>query len=147
MLYSKTLAAATMVAGLAVNTVNAIATISTSGSKFFDSDGNQFFVKGKFVNKLTRATTANHIPAGIAYQLTENDPLIDGDQCSRDATLMKTFGANAIRVYHVDPKSSHDDCMSAFADAGIYLFLDLDTFNTAILPVSGAVTLNKPYIR
>lgn len=30
-----------------VGTVNAIATISAVGNKFFDSTGNQFFVKGK----------------------------------------------------------------------------------------------------
>ena len=48
---------------------------------------------------------------------------------------MKTLGANAIRVYHADAKSNHDDCMQAFSDAGIYAFVDLDTFNTYILGV------------
>ena len=43
---------------------------------------------------------------------------------------MANLGANTIRVYHVDPTSNHDDCMKAFADVGIYLFLDLDTFDT-----------------
>lgn len=45
---------------------------------------------------------------------------------------MKELGANAIRVYHVDPDQDHDQCMQIFADNGIYLFLDLDTFDTAI---------------
>lgn len=45
---------------------------------------------------------------------------------------MTELGANAIRVYHVDPNADHKGCMSAFADAGIYLFVDLDTFNTQI---------------
>jgi hypothetical protein len=49
---------------------------------------------------------------------------------------MKTLGANAIRVYHVDPTGDHSGCMTAFANAGIYLLVDLDTFNTAINPVS-----------
>ena len=49
---------------------------------------------------------------------------------------MKTLGANVIRVYHVDPSADHDGCMSAFADAGIYTLIDLDTFSTYILPVS-----------
>ena len=48
---------------------------------------------------------------------------------------MKKLGANTIRVYHVDPNGDHSGCMSAFADAGIYLIVDLDTFNTAINPV------------
>jgi hypothetical protein len=48
---------------------------------------------------------------------------------------MAELGANAIRVYHVDPRGDHDGCMSAFASVGIYLLVDLDTFNTAIDPV------------
>jgi hypothetical protein len=72
---------------------------------------------------------------GIAYQLTEDDPLIDTNQCTQDAALMKTLGTNAIRVYHVDPTGDHSGCMAAFAAAGIYLFVDLDTFTTQIDPV------------
>ena len=49
-----------------------------------------------------------------------------------DAELMKTIGTNSIRVYHVNPLASHDACMKAFADAGIYVWLDLDTFTTSI---------------
>lgn len=45
---------------------------------------------------------------------------------------MKTIGTNSIRVYHVDPKGNHDACMKAFADAGIYIWVDLDTFDTQI---------------
>lgn len=45
---------------------------------------------------------------------------------------MQKLGANAIRVYHVDPAEDHSGCMSAFAAAGIYLFVDLDTFDTQI---------------
>jgi hypothetical protein len=69
--------------------------------------------------------------------LTEADPLIDTEQCTRDASLMKILGANTIRSYHVDPDGDHSGCMSAFADAGIYLVVDLDTFDTAIDPVRG----------
>jgi len=36
--------------------------------------------------------------AGVAYQLTPDDPLIDGTQCGLDASLMKSLGANTIRV-------------------------------------------------
>ena len=45
---------------------------------------------------------------------------------------MKDLGANTIRVYHVDPSGDHSACMKAFSDAGIYLFVDLDTFSTQI---------------
>ncbi|KAK2746634.1 hypothetical protein FQN57_002978 [Myotisia sp. PD_48] len=94
--------------------VAAISKLSVVGSKFFDEDGKQFFIKG------------------IAYQLTPHDPLVQTDQCKRDASLMKSLGANAIRVYHVDPAGDHDGCMEAFADNGIYLFVDLDDFPTQI---------------
>lgn len=56
---------------------------------------------------------------------------------------MKTLTANAIRVYHVDPTADHDGCMSAFADQGIYLLLDLDTFDTQIDPVSFPTSLSR----
>lgn len=107
---------ATLLAAVAagLDAVDAIATISAKGAKFFTSDGNQFFVKG------------------IAYQLLPDDPLIDNTQCGLDAKLMKSIGTNSIRVYHVDPSGDHDDCMKTFEDAGIYVWLDLDTFDTQI---------------
>ena len=63
---------------------------------------------------------------------------MDTDQCELDASLMEELGANVIRIYHVDPDADHDGCMSAFDKAGIYTLIDLDTFNTQILPVSFA---------
>jgi len=45
---------------------------------------------------------------------------------------MQSIGTKSIRVYHVDPNVNHDGCMSAFSKAGIYVWLDLDTFDTAI---------------
>ena len=74
---------------------------------------------------------------GIAYQLTDQDPLADTAQCKRDSALMKTVGANSIRVYHVTADLNHDGCMSAFSDAGIYAWIDLDTMGTYILGESG----------
>jgi hypothetical protein len=50
---------------------------------------------------------------------------------------MQTLGTNSIRVYHVDPTADHSGCMGVFAKAGIYVLVDLDTFSTYILPVSG----------
>lgn len=82
---------------------------------------------------------------GIAYQLVPDDPLIDTAQCTRDAARMAELGTNAIRVYHVDPEADHDGCMKAFEDAGIYLFVDLDTFDTAISQVRSQPT--EPHAR
>lgn len=45
---------------------------------------------------------------------------------------MSTLGTNSIRVYHVSPYADHSGCMSVFASLGIYVWLDLDTFNTTI---------------
>lgn len=103
-----------ILAGLQAVTVDAIPTISAVGSKFFYENGTQYYLKG------------------IAYQLTPHDPLVDTAQCKRDIARMSELGTNAIRVYHVDPHADHKGCMSAFADAGIYLFVDLDTFTTQI---------------
>ncbi|EPE07390.1 beta (1-3) glucanosyltransferase [Ophiostoma piceae UAMH 11346] len=106
-----------------------VPTISAVGNKFFTEDGSQFFIKG------------------VAYQLSPDDPLIDGDQCARDVELMKTLGVNTIRVYHVDATANHDSCMSALADAGIYTLIDLDTFTSYILSptVSGASWTQDQY--
>src|SRR5271155_4942122 len=41
-------------------------------------------------------------------------------------------GVNWCLAYHVEPTGNHDGCMQAFSDAGIYLFLDIDTFTTQI---------------
>jgi len=109
MLFSIALGAAAL-----ATSVNGIATISAKGSKFFTSDGAQYYIKG------------------VAYQLTTDDPIADATQCKLDVALMQTLGANAIRVYHVDPTADHTACMTALADAGIYLFVDLDTFTTQI---------------
>ncbi|KAI0431322.1 Glucanosyltransferase-domain-containing protein [Xylaria sp. FL1042] len=86
----------------------AIPIIEAYGNKFFTSDGDQFFIR--------------------------DDPLIDTAQCTRDATLMEKLGVNTIRVYHVDADGDHDGCMEVFAKAGIYAMIDMDDFDTYILP-------------
>jgi 1,3-beta-glucanosyltransferase GAS1 len=135
-MFSKVLAIAGLIASLAINTVNAIPTIEAVGAKFFYSNGTQYYIKGMAILLLCAIIADSS--KGIAYQLTEADPLIDTTQCQLDAVSMEALGANAIRVYHVDPSADHTGCMKAFADAGIYLFVDLETFNTAIDPVSGS---------
>ena len=111
-------------------------TISAVGSKFFFSNGTQYYIKGTTSllsppqNTIHFSIILTDITPGVAYQLTDQDPLTDTTQCKLDARQMADLGANTIRVYHVDPTADHDGCMSAFADVGIYLFLDLDTFDT-----------------
>lgn len=46
-------------------------------------------------------------------------------------------------AYHVDSTGNHDACMQAFSDNGIYVFLDLDTFNTQIEETNPQWTYNQ----
>lgn len=113
-----------LLAALAVPAM-AISPVTVKGSKFF-VDGKQWYMKG------------------VAYQLTDDDPLANGKQCALDATLMKSLGVNSIRVYHVDPSANHDDCMNTFSQAGIYPWIDLDTYESYILqPTSLTPTWNQ----
>lgn len=45
---------------------------------------------------------------------------------------MQKLGANSIRVYHINATADHSGCMNAFAQVGIYLWVDLDSFKTYI---------------
>lgn len=119
--------------------VQAISPISIAGSKFFDANGNQFFIKGSSWS-LGFTYAHSQLRVGIAYQLVENDPLANGQQCQLDALALKQLGANTIRVYHVRATADHTDCMNAFAENGIYVLVDLDSFYTYIkmVPTSGS---------
>ncbi|KUJ17299.1 uncharacterized protein LY89DRAFT_50312 [Mollisia scopiformis] len=96
-----------------------IPTISTSGTKFYDSNGNQFYIKG--------------VVYGASNLI---DVLANTAQCQRDASLMQTLGVNTVRVYYVDPTEDHDGCMLAFEDAGIYALVALDSPYSAINRIS-----------
>ncbi|KAE8443658.1 hypothetical protein EG329_001516 [Mollisiaceae sp. DMI_Dod_QoI] len=93
-----------------VTLVAGISTISISGTKFYQSDGSQFYIKG------------------VAYGSSNSiDVLTSASQCTKDAALMQTLGVNTIRVYFIDTSANHDGCMSAFEDAGIYVLVALDS--------------------
>lgn len=75
---------------------------------------------------------------GVAYQQEINsnssqtdttkkytDPLTDVNSCKRDIAYLTKLRTNTIRVYAINPDQSHDDCMKALADAGIYVVADL----------------------
>lgn len=109
--------------------VVSISPLTVKGTKFF-TGGQQFFLKGK--NLQLNCIHSLH-RSGVAYQGTPNDPLVDTTQCALDADMMSQIGTNSIRVYHVDPAQNHDGCMDVFAAKGIYIWLDLDTFSSAIV--------------
>ncbi|KAK4226299.1 Glucanosyltransferase-domain-containing protein [Podospora fimiseda] len=91
--------------------VIAISPISTKGNKLYDTNGNQFFVKG-----LVYVAGPDRL-----------DPLLDTNQCRIDAALMKTLGANTIYIYSIDVEKldKHSGCMTEFANQGIYVWLQL----------------------
>ncbi|KAK3813402.1 MAG: Glucanosyltransferase-domain-containing protein [Benniella sp.] len=110
-----------LVASLYASSVAALNPIMIKGTEFFDSlTKEQFFIKG------------------VAYQPRSPvpdaaDPLSRPSDCRRDFGLMKELGLNTIRVYQVDPSQSHDGCMKALEEAGIYLVLDLAAPNHSII--------------
>lgn len=111
----------------------------------------------KYSSKVHTQVKQNDVIVGIAYQRSPYDPFVNETQCQLDAELMKTLGANAIRsiipltplkqslwvAYHVDSTGDHDGCMQAFSDAGIYVFLDIDTFTTQIEETNPLWTYNQ----
>ena len=53
-MFSKVLATAGLLAGLAINAVNAIPTIEAVGAKFYYSNGTQYYIKGMAIRSSAR---------------------------------------------------------------------------------------------
>ncbi|POS70134.1 1,3-beta-glucanosyltransferase gel3 [Diaporthe helianthi] len=103
------------------NAAAAIDPIVAKGQYFFySSNGTQFFIKGV-------AYQQGIGPGGTAEgnQATFIDSLADTASCTRDIPFLQELGTNTIRVYAIDPKADHKVCMTALADAGIYVIADL----------------------
>ncbi|KAJ5584818.1 1-3-beta-glucanosyltransferase gel2 [Penicillium hispanicum] len=96
-------------------------------------------VKGKdFVNSKTgdrfQIIGVDYQPGGEAAYTGKKDPLSQPDACLRDAALMQRLGVNTIRVYNLAPNLNHDECVSIFNAAGIYMILDVNSpFSTGSL--------------
>ena len=75
------------------------------------------------------------------------DPLADPDVCNRDIPEFKKLGLNTIRVYTVDNSKNHETCMSALADAGIYLALDVNNPLYSLNRQDVAKSYNPTYLQ
>ncbi|KAH8671668.1 Glucanosyltransferase-domain-containing protein [Xylariales sp. PMI_506] len=103
----------------------AISTISIKGTKLYQENGDQFYVRGVAYNRGSNIT----------------DVLADTNQCQVDAGLMKTLGVNTVRVYQANSTLNHDGCMLAFATQGVYVMLDLTSPADRIDPSDPTYTL------
>lgn len=76
----------------------------------------------------------------------DSDVLTDADTCLRDAIVLQNLGVNCIRVYSVSPWLNHDECMSIFNAAGIYLILDVNNPYQALSRTDPESTYNEGYL-
>lgn len=91
--------------------------IAVRDNIFYDTATNQrFFMKG-----------IDYQPGGASAVASGSDPLSDIEVCRRDVYLFQTLGINTVRVYSVDNQVNHDECMSLYNTAGIYLLLDVNS--------------------
>ena len=125
--------------GALAGVASAIDTLQVNGTKFFTSSGKQFFIKGVAY----QPTDANQTTANGRTGATINDPLADPTGCQNSVALLQKLGANVIRVYRVNATLNHDSCMQTFANAGIYLFLDLETPDTTVISDSPTWTVSQ----
>lgn len=90
------------------------------GSKFFQSNGDQFLVRGVFYHD-----TGRFPPNSTAFI----DPLADPEICARDIPYMLKLGINTVLVSGINSASDHTTCMQQFLDANIYVIVTLNGRN------------------
>ncbi|KAF2096327.1 beta-1,3-glucanosyltransferase [Rhizodiscina lignyota] len=101
----------------------AVPTLEIKGSKwFYSNNGTQFYIRGVAYQQ---DVGTNGTTSGSSDDNEFTDPLADEAGCKRDLPYLVQLRTNTLRVYAVDPTKNHDACMSMFADAGIYLIIDL----------------------
>ncbi|KAK2014308.1 glycolipid anchored surface protein [Colletotrichum eremochloae] len=93
--------------------------IIMKGTKFFYTNGTQFFMKGIAYQQDTAAAGGESVTGEY------KDPLADEVACKRDVPILVNAGTNTIRTYAIDPKNDHSACMKLLSDAGIYVVSDL----------------------
>ncbi|KFY63894.1 hypothetical protein V496_03602 [Pseudogymnoascus sp. VKM F-4515 (FW-2607)] len=107
----------------------ALQPVIIKGSKFFYTNGTQFFIKGVAYQQGVGAAGES---SGSSSDVTYQDPLSNTAACQRDVPLLEKLGANVIRTYAIDPTADHTACMKLLDDAGIYVISDLGQPNLSI---------------
>ncbi|KAI9373359.1 Glucanosyltransferase-domain-containing protein [Aspergillus egyptiacus] len=111
--YGRVLAAACALA----TTANAVVPVEVKGKDFVNTEtGERFQVLG-----------VDYQPGGTSAVNKKSDPLSVREECLRDAALMQQLGVNTIRIYNLMPDLDHDECVSIFNAAGIYMILDVNS--------------------
>jgi len=106
--------------------------ISVKGNAFF-AGNDRFYIRG-----------LDYQPGGSSQVA---DPIADENGCNRDIPEFQKLGINTIRVYTVDNTANHDACMTALANAGIYLVLDVNTPKYSINRGDPAPSYNDVYLQ
>ncbi|KAE9968383.1 hypothetical protein EG328_007618 [Venturia inaequalis] len=81
--------------------------LSIKGSKIYNKDGTQFFIKGIQIFS----------PASFS--------LVSPEQCKVDADLARSLGVNSVRFEDVGTQN-HGECMRIYSEAGIYVWVGID---------------------
>ncbi|KAH6891371.1 1,3-beta-glucanosyltransferase Gel1 [Thelonectria olida] len=107
-------------------------TVTVSGNAFW-AGKERFYLRG-----------IDYQPGGSSANI---DPLADTAVCKRDIAKFKDLGVNVIRVYTVDNTADHDECMSALADAKIYLVLDVNNNKYSLNRAKPGPSYNTAYLQ
>ncbi|KFY06941.1 hypothetical protein V492_07597 [Pseudogymnoascus sp. VKM F-4246] len=111
---------------------SSITPITTSGNAFFQGN-RRFYIRG-----------VNYAP-GSGFGVV--DPIANEASCSRDIVEFKKLGINTIQINAVDNTANHDACMNAFAEADIYVVLDVNTPKYALNAEDPAPSYNSVYLQ
>lgn len=111
---------------------DSVTPITVKGNAFFQGD-NRFYIRG-----------VDYQPGGSSKL---EDPIAEPTTCKRDIAKFQELGVNTVRVYSVDNSKSHDECMQALADAGIYLVLDVNTPKYSLNRADPETSYNAVYLQ